>query len=147
MLLSACSSFTICIRCSIYLFILVIDDLGLLVSLEPHHVLGMKPPAALLKSPRRQVLGPGALHVVENVKQRVVRHLGEELGRVHVAQTRLRVIRRAVRRRLTIHVIARFFTVRQLREVLEGGLDCETHLIVLLFHLEKCLNKSGFRKP
>ena len=32
-----------------HLFKLVVDDLGLLVSLEPHHVLGVKPPALLLE--------------------------------------------------------------------------------------------------
>ena len=34
---------------SSHLFKLVVDDLGLLVSLEPHHVLGVKPPALLLE--------------------------------------------------------------------------------------------------
>lgn len=53
----------------IYLFILLINHLRLLVSLEPHHVLGVEPPALLLQGLGRQVLGLGPLHVVEDEEE------------------------------------------------------------------------------
>lgn len=46
---------------SLHLFELVSDSLGLLVPLEPHHVLGVKPPWLFLQSLGRQVLSLGAL--------------------------------------------------------------------------------------
>lgn len=49
-----------------HLLILLVDDLGLLVALEPHHVLGVEAPALLLERLGRQVLRLGALHVVEH---------------------------------------------------------------------------------
>jgi len=51
------------------LFKLIVDNLGFLVSLEPHHVLGVEPPALLLQRLGRQVLGLGTLHVVEDEEQ------------------------------------------------------------------------------
>ena len=54
-----------------HLFILVIDHLGFLVALEPHHVLGVKPPTLLLERLGSQVLGLGALHVVEDEEKRL----------------------------------------------------------------------------
>ena len=54
-----------------HLFILVIDHLRLLMPLEPHHVLGVEPPALLLERLGCQVLGLGALHVVEDEEERL----------------------------------------------------------------------------
>ena len=48
---------------------LIIDHFWLLVSLEPHHILGVKPPALLLQCLRRQILRLGALHVIENEEE------------------------------------------------------------------------------
>ena len=39
------------------------------MSLEPHHVLGVEPPALLLQGLGGQVLGFSALHVVEDEEQ------------------------------------------------------------------------------
>ena len=39
--------------------------------LEPHHVLGVEPPALLLERFGCQVLGLGALHVVEDEEERL----------------------------------------------------------------------------
>ena len=39
--------------------------------LEPHHVLGVEPPTLLLERLGRQVLGLGALHVVEDEEERL----------------------------------------------------------------------------
>lgn len=44
-----------------HLFELISDSLGLLVPLEPHHVLGVKPPRLLLQSLGGQILSLGAL--------------------------------------------------------------------------------------
>ena len=54
-----------------HLFIFIIDDLRFLMPLEPHHVLGVEPPALLLERLGRQVLGLGALHVVEDEEERL----------------------------------------------------------------------------
>ena len=59
------------LQCDTDLFKLIIDHFGLLVPLEPHHVLGVKPPALLLESLGGQVLRLGALHVVEDEEQRL----------------------------------------------------------------------------
>lgn len=45
----------------LYLFKLISDSLGLLVPLEPHHVLGVKPPWLFLQSLSWQILSLGAL--------------------------------------------------------------------------------------
>ena len=54
-----------------HLFKLIGDRLGLLVPLEPHHVLGVEPPRLLLQRLRRQVLSLRALEEegMESVKQ------------------------------------------------------------------------------
>ena len=39
--------------------------------LEPHHILGVEPPALLLESFGSKVLRLGALHVVEDEEQRL----------------------------------------------------------------------------
>lgn len=62
-----------CVVNYIYLFVVFIDDFGLLVPLEPHHVLGVKPPALFLERLRREVLRLRALHVVEHEEQRLRR--------------------------------------------------------------------------
>lgn len=51
------------------LFIFIVNDLRFLVSLEPHHVFGVEPPALLLQRLGRQVLSLGPLHVVEDKEQ------------------------------------------------------------------------------
>lgn len=48
-----------------HLFIFLIDDLRLLVPLEPHHVLGVESPTLLFEGLRCEVLGLRALHVIE----------------------------------------------------------------------------------
>jgi len=53
------------------LFIFIIDDLRFFMPLEPHHVLGVEPPALLLESFGSKVLRLGALHVVEDEEQRL----------------------------------------------------------------------------
>ena len=50
---------------------LIIDHFWFLVSLEPHHILGVEPPALLLESFGSKVLRLGALHVVEDEEQRL----------------------------------------------------------------------------
>ena len=54
-----------------HLFIFIIDDLRFFMPLEPHHVLGVEPPALLLESLSSKVLRLGALHVVEDEEQRL----------------------------------------------------------------------------
>lgn len=49
-----------------HLFELVSDSLGLLVPLEPHHILGVKPPRLLLQSFGGQILSLGALGGAES---------------------------------------------------------------------------------
>lgn len=49
-----------------HLFELVSDSLGLLVPLEPHHVLGVKPPRLFLQSLSGQILSLGALGEAES---------------------------------------------------------------------------------
>ena len=65
-----------------HLFIFIVDDLGFLVPLEPHHVLGVEPPALLLECLGGQILGLGALHVVEDEEQSLRRETLEEVYRV-----------------------------------------------------------------
>ena len=67
------------LQCDTDLFKLIIDHFGLLVPLEPHHVLGVKPPALLLESLGGQVLRLGALHVVEDEEERLRRKSLEEV--------------------------------------------------------------------
>ena len=50
------------------------------MSLEPHHILGVKPPALLLQCLRRQILRLGALHVIENEEERLRRKSLEEVN-------------------------------------------------------------------
>ena len=50
--------------------------------LEPHHVLGVEPPALLLESFGSKVLRLGALHVVEDEEQRLCAQPLEEVYRV-----------------------------------------------------------------
>ena len=52
-----------------HLFIFIVDNLGFLVPLKPHHVLSVEPPALLLKGLGCQVLGLGPLHIVEDEEQ------------------------------------------------------------------------------
>ena len=63
----------------IYLLKLIIDHFWFLVSLEPHHILGVKPPTLLLQCLRRQILGLGALHVIENEEESLRRKSLEEV--------------------------------------------------------------------
>lgn len=58
------------LRCKSHLLKLLVDDLWLLVSLEPHHVLRMKPPALLLERLCGQILRLRSLHVVEHEEKR-----------------------------------------------------------------------------
>lgn len=51
------------------LFKLIGDGLGLLVPLEPHHVLGVKPPGLFLQSLGRQILSLGTLQVIEDEEE------------------------------------------------------------------------------
>jgi len=51
------------------LFIFIVDNLRFLMSLEPHHILGVEPPALLFKGLGCQILGLGPLHVVEDKEQ------------------------------------------------------------------------------
>lgn len=76
-----------------YLFILLVDDLGLLVPLEPHHVLGMEAPALLLERLGGEVLRLRALHVVEYEEQRLRGQALEEVHRVRVRQHHLNITR------------------------------------------------------
>lgn len=50
------------------LFKFFVDLLWLLVSLEPHHVLGMKSPGLFLERYCCKILGARAFHVVKNVE-------------------------------------------------------------------------------
>lgn len=50
-----------CAEMKPHLFKLIGDGLGLLVPLEPHHVLGVKPPGLFLQSLGRQILSLGTL--------------------------------------------------------------------------------------
>lgn len=50
-----------CAEMNPHLFKLIGDGLGLLVPLEPHHVLGVKPPGLFLQSLCRQILSLGTL--------------------------------------------------------------------------------------
>lgn len=52
-----------------YLFVLFVDDLGFLMPLKPHHVLGVKSPALFLERLGGQVLRLCALHVVKHEEQ------------------------------------------------------------------------------
>ena len=63
----------------IYLLKLIIDHFWFLVSLEPHHILGVKPPTLLLQRLCRQVLRLSSLHVVENEEERLRRKSLEEV--------------------------------------------------------------------
>lgn len=56
---------------SAYLFIILCDHLGLLVTLKPHHVLGVEPPRLFLECLRSEILRLRALHVVEDEEQRL----------------------------------------------------------------------------
>ncbi len=62
-----------------YLLELVVDDLRLLVPLEPHHVLCVEPPRLLLERLGRQVLRLRPLHVVEDEEERLGGQPLEEL--------------------------------------------------------------------
>jgi len=80
------------------LFKLIIDHFGLLVPLEPHHVLGVKPPALLLQSLGGQVLRLGALHVVEDEEERLRRKSLEEVDGITALWWCLWVVRWSVTR-------------------------------------------------
>ena len=107
------------------------------MSLEPHHIFGVKSPAWFFKCPSGQVLCPCSLHIIENVEECIVWQFCEELRRVHITQTCLRIIARTVWSRLTVHVITRLLRIRQLRKMFKCGFDGETHLIVFLFNLKR----------
>ena len=107
------------------------------MSLEPHHIFGVKSPAWFFKCPSGQVLCPCSFHIIENVEECIVWQFCEELRRVHITQTCLRIIARTVWSRLTVHVITRLLRIRQLRKMFECGFDGETHLIVFLFNLKR----------
>lgn len=68
------------------LLIFFIDYFGFLVSLEPHHVLGVKSPTLLLQRFSSQVLRLRAFHVVEDEEQRLSRQSLVELQTVGVRQ-------------------------------------------------------------
>ena len=59
---------------------LIIDHFWLLVSLEPHHILGVKPPTLLLQRLSGKVLRLSALHVVENEEESLRRKSLEEVN-------------------------------------------------------------------
>ena len=59
---------------------LIIDHFWLLVSLEPHHILGVKPPTLLLQRLSGKVLRLGALHIIENEEERLRRKSLEEVN-------------------------------------------------------------------
>lgn len=48
-----------------HLFVIIVDNLGLLMTLKPHHILGVEAPTLLFKRLSGQILRLGALHVVE----------------------------------------------------------------------------------
>ena len=82
-----------------YHFVLLGDGLGLLVTLEPHHELGVETPRLLLERFGGQVLRLGALQVVKDEEQRLRRQPVEEVERVRRHRHRLRVVHlRHVRR-------------------------------------------------
>ena len=86
------------LQCDTDLFKLIIDHFGLLVPLEPHHVLGVKPPALLLESLGGQVLRLGALHVVEDEEERLRRKSLEEVDGITALWWCLWVVRWSVTR-------------------------------------------------
>ena len=106
------------------------------MTLKPHHIFGVKSPRVLFECIGGQILCPGPLHIVENVEEGLLWQFLEELGRVHVPRARFRVVGRAIRCRLTVHVIARLLTITQLGKVLIRSLNSESHLIVILGHLK-----------
>lgn len=73
-----------------YLFVIIVDYLGLLVPLKPHHVLGMEAPALLFKRLGRKILSLGSLHVVEYKEERLRRESLIELNGVIYGQLCLR---------------------------------------------------------
>lgn len=58
-----------------HLFKLIGDGLRLLVPLEPHHVLGVKPPGLFLQSLGRQILSLGTL------REKSITPLGSQTNR------------------------------------------------------------------
>jgi hypothetical protein len=72
-----------------YLLILLVDDLGFLMALEPHHILGVEPPALLFKGLGCQVLCLGPLHVVKDEEESLRRQSLEKLHCIRVWQWNL----------------------------------------------------------
>lgn len=71
---------------SIHLLEFLVDDLGLFVPLEPHHVFGVEAPALLFQGFGSQILCFRSLHIVEYEKQRFGGQTLEELHRFGVWQ-------------------------------------------------------------
>ena len=80
----------------VYLFILVIYHFGFLMSLEPHHILGVEPPTLLLEGLGRQVLGLGSLHVIEDEEECLRGQLLEEVDRITSRGWSLGIVRGCV---------------------------------------------------
>jgi len=113
------------------LFKLIIDHLGLLVPLEPHHVLGVKPPALLLQSLGGQVLRLGALHVVEDEEERLRRKSLEEVDGITALWWCLWVVGRSVTR-VPRQVRSQSLRVRGVGQVVRGRLQHAVLELVLL---------------
>lgn len=71
---------------------LVSDSARLIVPLKPHHILCMKSPGLLLQCFCRQILSLGALHVVENKKERLGRESLKKLNSVIMRWLRLGIV-------------------------------------------------------
>lgn len=72
-----------------YLLVLLVDDLGFLMALEPHHILCVEPPALLFKGLGCQVLCLGPLHVVKDEEESLRRQSLEKLHCIRVWQWNL----------------------------------------------------------
>lgn len=72
-------------RAGSHLLELVSDGLGLLVPLEPHHILGVEPPRLLLQCLGRKVLRLSALQIVEDEEEGLS---GQALVELHSVRVR-----------------------------------------------------------
>lgn len=72
-----------------YLFKLLVDDLGFLMALEPHHKLSVEPPALLFKGLGCQVLCLGPLHIVKDEEESLRRQSLEKLHCIRMWQWNL----------------------------------------------------------
>lgn len=138
-----------------HLLVLFVDDFWLLVPLEPHHVLGVKPPALLLQCLGSQVLALRALHVVKYKEQCLRGQTLEEVNSIRVRKLRLQkqtiifknlsskkttTIKQnyllIIGRRLTVvpwQILSESLRVRWMRHVIVGSLHhLELQLMLLL---------------